>query len=263
MYFLLSKTIGFFAIPTNVIACVALVGLALAILRRPAGKIISLLALVTFLIAGLSPLGNMLLTPLEQRFPGMKYPDEPLGGIIILGGSYDTQIRSYLSTITLGEDTEPMVIVASLARRYPNAKIVFSGGSDTLTPGPSEAAVARQLFVSFGIDSNRILIEDQSRNTEENARFTLRTIDPAPQSKWILVTSAYHMPRAIGTFRQAGFNVIAFPAGWRTHGWRDFFRPEPSVTENLRRVDIATREWVGLIIYKLLGYTDLWFPGSG
>jgi uncharacterized SAM-binding protein YcdF (DUF218 family) len=263
MYFLLSKTIGLFAVPTNVIACVALVGLALVILRRPVGKIISLLALMLFLIAGLSPLGNMLLTPLEQRFPGMKYPDEPISGIIILGGSYDTQIRSYLSTVTFGEDTETMAIVASLSRRYPGAKIVFSGGSDRLTPGPSEAAVARQLFMSFGIDPNRILIEDQSRNTEENARFTLRIIDPDPQSKWMLLTSAYHMPRAIGTFRQVGFNVIAFPAGWRTHGWRDFFWPEPSVTENFRRVDIATREWVGLIVYKLLGYTNAWFPGSG
>jgi uncharacterized SAM-binding protein YcdF (DUF218 family) len=263
MYFLLSKTIGLFAIPTNTIAYAALVGLVLVILRRPVGKVISLLALITFLVAGLSPVGNMLLTPLEQRFPGMKYPEEPISGIIILGGSYDTQIRSYLSTVTFGEDTEPMVIVASLARRYPNAKIVFSGGSDTLTPGPSEAVVARQLFVSFGIEPNRILVEDRSRNTEENAQFTLRTIDPAPQSKWMLVTSAYHMPRAIGTFRQAGFNVVAFPTGWRTHGWRDFFWPEPSVTENLRRVDIATREWLGLIIYKLLGYTDAWFPGTG
>lgn len=263
MYFLLSKTLGLFAIPTNIIACVALVGIALMMLRRPAGKVISFLALTAFLIAGLSPLGNILLTPLEQRFPALKYPDEPISGIIILGGSYDTQIRSYLSTVTFGEDTEPMVIMAGLARRYPDAKVIFSGGSETLTLGPSEAAIARQLFVSFGIEPSRILIEDRSRNTEENARFTLRTIVPSSQSKWMLVTSAYHMPRAMGTFRQAGFNVVAFPAGWRTHGWRDFFWPEPSATENLRRVDIATREWVGLIIYKLLGYTNVWFPGSG
>ncbi len=157
----------------------------------------------------------------------MKYPNEPISGIIILGGSYDTQIRSYLSTVTFGENTEPMALVAGLARRYPEAKVIFSGGSEPLTLGPSEAAVARQLFISFGIDPNRILIEDRSRNTEENARFTLQMIHPAPQSKWLLVTSAFHMPRAIGAFRQAGFNVVAFPAGWRTHGWRDFFGRSP------------------------------------
>jgi uncharacterized SAM-binding protein YcdF (DUF218 family) len=263
MYFVLSKTIGLLAIPTNVIACVALVGFALMVLRRPIGKVISFVALAVFLIAGLSPLGNILLTPLEQRFPALNYPDEPISGIIILGGSYDSQIRSYLSTVTFGENTEPMAVVAGLARRYPEAKVIFSGGSEALTLGPSEAAVARQLFVSFGIDPSRIVTEDQSRNTVENAQFTLRTIQPSSQSKWILVTSAFHMPRAMGTFRQAGFEVIAFPAGWRTHGWRDFFWPEISVTENLRRVDIATREWVGLIMYKLLGYTNVWFPGSG
>src|SRR5258707_7196809 len=108
MYFVLSKTIGLFAIPSNIIASVALFGFALIILRRPSGKLVSFLALGAFLIAGLSPLGNMLLTPLEQRFPGMKYPEEPISGIIILGGSYDTQIRSYLSTVTFGETTEPM-----------------------------------------------------------------------------------------------------------------------------------------------------------
>ena len=130
MYFLLSKTLGVFAIPTNIIACVAAVGFALMMLRQPAGKRIAFLALAAFLLAGVSPLGNMLLTPLEQRFPGLKYPNEPVSGIIILGGSYDTQIRSYVSTVTFEEDSEPMAIVAGLAGRYPEAKIIFSGGSE-------------------------------------------------------------------------------------------------------------------------------------
>lgn len=261
MYFVLSKTLGFFALPTNIISSLALVGLALMILRRPVGKVISILALVAFLIAGLSPLGNMMLTPLEQRFPGMSFP-ERIDGIIVLGGSYDSQVRGYISTIVLEEDTEPMAIMASLARRYPEAKVIFSGGSEAKTLGPSEAAIAKQLFTSFGVDPDRIMIEDQSRNTEENARFTSQLIRPTPQSTWLLVTSAYHSPRAIGTFRRAGFNVIAFPVGWRTHGRRDFYWPEPSATENLRRVDVATHEWIGLTIYRVLGYTNQWFPAS-
>lgn len=259
MYFGISKTLGFFAAPSNVIACLALLGLVLIILRRPAGKAISILALAAFLIAGLSPLGNMLLTPLEQRFPGMRFPDR-VDGIIVLGGSYDTQIRGYISTIVLGEDTERMAIMASLARRYPDATIIFSGGSDAKTFGPSEAAIARQLFISFGVDPNRIVIEDQARNTEENARFTSRLLKPTSDRTWLLVTSAYHMPRAVGTFRNVGFKVIGFPVGWRTHGWREFFWPAKTVTENLRRVDVATREWIGLVIYRLLGFSADWFP---
>jgi uncharacterized SAM-binding protein YcdF (DUF218 family) len=259
MYFVLSKILGLFASPTNIISFFGLLGLALMIFRRRAGRVISVLALAALLLTGLSPLGNMLLTPLEQRFPGMNYP-ERVDGIIVLGGSYDTEIRSYLSTIVLGEDTEPMTLIANLARRYPGAKIIFSGGSEELIPGMGEAAIARQFFISFGIAAERITIEDQSRNTEENARFTSRLVKPTSDERWLLVTSAYHVPRAIGAFRRFGFNVDAFPAGWRTHGWRDFYWPADRATENLRRVDIATHEWVGLTIYRLLGYSSELFP---
>lgn len=260
MYFALSKTLGFLAIPTNLIVCLALAGLVLLVFRRPSGKIISIAALAAFVVAALSPLGNMLLTPLEQRFPGMKFPEQKIDGIIILGGSYD-HVRGYLGTISFGENTGPMVAVADLARRYPQAKVVFSGGSAvTQSYVPAEAIAAKQLFVSFGIDAGRILIEDRSRNTEENARLTALLVKPDAASQWLLVTNAFHMPRAMGAFRKAGFSVTAFPVGWRTHGWRDFFWPAPSATENLRRVDVAMREWAGLIVYRLLGYSAVWFP---
>jgi uncharacterized SAM-binding protein YcdF (DUF218 family) len=260
MYFTLSNTLGFFSSVTNFIAYIALVGILLICLRRPVGKTVAVLGLTALVIASLSPLGNMLLTPLEQRFPGLRFPDQPIDGIIILGGSYDTQIRGYVSTIILGEDTAPMAVVANLARRYPQAQIFFSGGDDPSKTGLGEAATAKQIFVSFGIDAARISIEDRSRNTRENALFSYRTIKPSPNSVWLLVTSAYHMPRATGAFRKAGFKVIGFPVGWRTHGWRDFWWPERSATDNLRRIDIAMHEWAGLSVYWLLGYSNEWFP---
>jgi uncharacterized SAM-binding protein YcdF (DUF218 family) len=104
------------------------------------------------------------------------------------------------------------------------------------------------------------VIESQSRNTEENARLTFNTIAPKPGSHWLLVTNAFHMPRAVGAFRNVGFDVTAFPVGWRTNGWRDFFWPSPYATENLRRVDVAMREWIGLVVYWLLGYSKALFP---
>jgi len=258
MYFFLSKTVGFFSIPSNLIACLALLGLVLMSLRRPLGKVVAVVALAALAIAALSPLGNILLTPLEQRFPFMRFPNQRIDGVIVLGGSFDTH-AGYVNTIILGEDTEPMAIVASLARHYPDAKIIFSGGSPESNV-PTEAAIAKLLFISFGIDANRLLIEDQSRNTEENAQFTARMINPTPDARWLLVTNAFHMPRAVGTFRSAGFNVIGFPVGWRTLGWRDFFWPANTATENLRRVDVAVREWVGLTVYRLLRYSNEWFP---
>jgi uncharacterized SAM-binding protein YcdF (DUF218 family) len=261
MHFVLSKAVGFFSVPSNVIASLSLVGLVLMVFRRRSGAIVSAVASIALVTAALSPLGNMLLTPQEQRFPEMKFPDQGIDGIIVLGGSYDSQSHGYLSTIVLEEDTEPMAVMVELARRYPKAQIIFSGGTDPSNPGPSEAAIVKQYFVSFGIAADRILIEERSLTTEENARFTANLIHPTPSSRWLLVTSAYHMPRAVGTFRKAGFNVSAFSVGLRTHGWQDMWRPASTAADNLRRVDIAVHEWLGLLFYRLSGYSYEWFAG--
>jgi hypothetical protein len=160
----------------------------------------------------------------------------------------------------LQEDTEPLAVMVDLARRYPDAKIIFSGGTSRSVAGPSEAATVKGYFFSFGIDPDRILTEGQSQTTEENAIFTDHLLRPMPSSGWLLVTSAHHMPRAMGAFRKAGFNVSAFPVGFRTHGWRNMWKPETIAADNLRRVDVALHEWIGLIEYKLKGYSDQWFP---
>jgi uncharacterized SAM-binding protein YcdF (DUF218 family) len=255
MYFVLSKTLGFLFVPSNLIAGMALLALVLLVLRRPLGKIAAGVALSALVLAAFSPLANMLLTPLEQRYPAFDFPDR-IDGIIILGGSYDTQMQGSVSTIVLEEDTQPVAAVASLSRRYPKAKIVFSGGTDPSFRGPSEAALVKQFFISCGIAPERIETEERSLNTKENAQFTAQLIHPARDSSWLLVTAAYHMPRAVGAFKAAGFNVKAFPVGWRTLGWRDFWWPRPSATENLRRLDVATHEWIGLLAYRLLGYSS-------
>ena len=263
MHFVLSKTIGFLSVPSNVIATLAVIGLLLVVFRRPFGKIVATVALTTLVVAALSPLGNALLTPLELRFPELTYPDQAIDGIIVLGGSYDSVSHAYESVIVLQENTEPMAIMVDLARRYPQAQIIFSGGTDpSWGSGPSEAAVVKQYFVSFGIAADRISIEERSLTTEQNARFTAALINPTPQSRWLLLTSPYHMPRAMGVFRKAGFNVIAFPAGSRTHGWQEIGWPATTGTDNLRRLDVAVHEWLGLLVYRLLGYSDELFPGS-
>jgi uncharacterized SAM-binding protein YcdF (DUF218 family) len=251
---------AFFFVPSNLLALGAVLGLVLLTLRLRVAAIIAAFSLAATAVAALSPLGNMLLTPLEQRFPDGQYPTENIDGIIVLGGSYDTESHSYLSTIVLREDTEPLAVMVDLARRYPKAKIIFSGGSEDPKDIVSEAKTVKGYFISFGIAPDRILTEERSQTTAENARFTADLLHPAARSRWLLVTSGYHMPRAVGAFRQAGFDVIAFPAGLRTHGWRDMWRPENTATDNVRRVDIGVHEWVGLLDYKLKGYSSEWFP---
>jgi uncharacterized SAM-binding protein YcdF (DUF218 family) len=151
--------------------------------------------------------------------------------------------------------------MAELARRYPVARIVFSGGSGRLIyEGATEAELAARLFASFGIAKERIVLEDQSRDTEENARFTKALLQPKPGERWLLVTSAHHMPRSIGVFRAAGFPVEAYPVDYRTRGAIDVARPFATLGDGLRRTDTAAREWVGLLIYRATARTTELFP---
>jgi uncharacterized SAM-binding protein YcdF (DUF218 family) len=260
MHFHVLTALEFLAVPSNFIACLLLAGLVLIIARLRFAAVVLCSGAGALCIATLSPLGNILLTPLEQRFPDTHFPDQKIDGIIVLGGSYDAVSHGYLSTIVLEEDTEPMAVMVDLARRYPKIPIVFSGGTDSSRPGPSEASIVKEYFVSFGIAADRIVTEGASQTTVENARFCANLLDPLPSSHWLLVTSAYHMPRAIGAFRKAGFHVSAFSVGARTHGWSEMWWPENTATDNLRRVDIAVHEWIGLAYYHLSGYSSAWIP---
>jgi uncharacterized SAM-binding protein YcdF (DUF218 family) len=248
--------LSFFEVPSNLFVFAALLGGLLFLFNRRAGIIVAGLSLIIIVVTALGPVGNMMLTPLEQCYADGNYPSGSLDGIIILGGSYDSVSHGYLSTIVLEEDTEPMAVVPDLARRYPEAKIVFSGGTDPSSP-VNEALIVKDFFISFGIAPERIVVEGHSQTTHENAQFTANLIHPSLTSRWLLVTSAYHMPRAMGAFRKAGFDVMAFPVGFRTHGWRNMWWPEAEAADNLRRVDIAAHEWIGLSYYKWRGYSDV------
>jgi uncharacterized SAM-binding protein YcdF (DUF218 family) len=117
------------------------------------------------------------------------------------------------------------------------------------------------MFESFGIASERLAFDEDSRDTMENAVFSRKIAQPKPGERWLLVTSAYHMPRAIGVFRRAGFAVEAYPADWRTRGPIDMARPFGSLADGLKRTDTAVREWLGLLAYRLTGRTGELFPG--
>jgi uncharacterized SAM-binding protein YcdF (DUF218 family) len=110
------------------------------------------------------------------------------------------------------------------------------------------------------VPRERVIAEDRSRNTVENAEFSKALAKPQPGERWLLVTSAYHMPRAIGIFREAGFDVEPYPVDWRTSGSGDALRPFPTVGDGLRRTDTAVREWVGLLVYWLMGMSSELFP---
>jgi uncharacterized SAM-binding protein YcdF (DUF218 family) len=185
-------------------------------------------------------------------------------GIIALGGvvSSTTVPRG---AIGLSQDAERLTETATLAHRYPNARVVFSGGTfGARSEAENEAVIAERFLTDLGVDKSRITLEPRSLSTEQNAVFTRDIIMPQPGQRWLLVTSASHMPRAVGAFRRAGFPVVPYPVGYTTTGLPgDYWTIRFEVSANLVRTDIAIHEWLGLIAYRLTGRIDSLLPGPG
>jgi uncharacterized SAM-binding protein YcdF (DUF218 family) len=262
MFFIASKVLGFIALPSNDMLALGLIGLALTYTRLArAGRGLMAASVIMFAGFGLLPLGKLLIAPLEERFPPWDAARGTPDGIVVLGGAIDPEFVPARRASELNEAAERITVIAELARKYPAARILYSGGNASLVPrGGSEAQIGAALFETFGIPARRLILDDQSRNTAENAQFSLRLAAPKPGERWLLVTSAYHMPRSIGAFRKAGFAVEAYPVDYRTTGTADLWIPFDAASAGLRRTDTAGREWVGLLAYWLTGRSSDLFP---
>nr|WP_244318518.1 YdcF family protein [Roseibium hamelinense] len=226
------------------------------------GRAAVVLSLAGMLLLGLSPAANWLIQPLEDRF---SRPSElqDISGVIVLGGSVDTVVTGARKDTALTSSGERLTIAARLARALPGAKIIHTGGHGVIIPSQAtEAEGAARLFADFGIDPERVVLEDKSRNTWENAVLTKGVLQPQPGQKWLLVTSAYHMPRAVGVFEAAGWSgVVPYPVDYRTRGPEDVWRGFAGASTGMRRFDIAFKEWIGLAVYRLTGRSSAFFPG--
>lgn len=263
MFFVLSKVFWFVFQPSSLIALAIIAGLLLMKTRfSRAGVRLIAAGAALLVVLGLSPIGGALILPLEERFPRPALSEtDKIDGIIVLGGAEDARVGSMRAVASLNEAAERMTEALVLARRYPVAKLVFTGGAAELfDPKPPEAEAARKFFIDAGLAPERIIIESQSRTTFENAVLTKGMVSPAAGERWLLVTSAFHMPRSMGCFRAAGFNVEPFPVDYRTIGTGELYRPFSSIPEGLRRMDLVMKEYVGLVAYYFSGRTDALFP---
>jgi uncharacterized SAM-binding protein YcdF (DUF218 family) len=263
LFFALSKTVGFMLLPTNFLIGLGLLGAILLLTRfARAGWGLMVGAIVLLAICGFSPLGNFLLYPLEQRFPKWDNSRGEPDGIIVLGGPLDADLSAAHGVPVISGAADRLIGAATLARRYPNARLVYTGGNSNLISNDAkEADYATALFQGLGIPKSRLIMERQSRNTRENAEFSRQIVKPKPGERWLLVTSAYHMPRSIGLFRKAGFAVEAYPVDWRVGAREDLFKYYVVANDGLQLVDTGVREWLGLIAYRVAGSTDALLPG--
>jgi len=212
------------------------------------------------------PLSSQLAQPLEDRFPANPALPEHIDGIIVLGGAIEPELSRERGQIILNGAAERMTEAMALARLHGEARVLFSGGEGRLLPsGAAEAESAATFFQAQGLGRERLLLEGESRNTYENAVFSYALARPVPPENWVLVTSAMHMPRAVGCFRHAGWRVIPYPVDYRTRPRfalpRFVLDIDFNLAEGLAVVVPALKEWVGLAAYRLLGHSDTLFPG--
>jgi uncharacterized SAM-binding protein YcdF (DUF218 family) len=263
LFFVLSKTLGFMLLPTNLLFGVGVLGVILLATRFASlGRKLVVASLVLLAICAFSPLGDLMIYPLEQRFPPWDAARGAPDGIIVLGASIDAELSAAHGTPVVRTAPDRIIAAAALAHRYPNARMVFSGGSANLISSDArEADYAGALFESLGIAKSRLIMERRSRNTEENAEFSKALVAPKDGERWLLVTSAFHMPRSVGLFRKAGFAVEPYPVDWRVGGLGDLLMFTNIAVDGLIRTDVAVREWIGLVAYRATGKIDDLLPG--
>ena len=264
MFFYLSKILWFLVAPSNLLlVCFGLAGAALMLRRRRLSAALAIIGAAGYGVMGFLPLHVWLLAPLENRFPLPDLAGKQIDGIIVLGGAVDPRTTRARGVVQLSDSATRMTVALALARRFPRATFVFTGGSASLLGGAAtEAEAAKTFYLSLGLQAERLVLEDKSRNTYENAVYTKRLVQSKQGENWLLVTSAFHMPRSVGIFRKVGFPVIAYPADFRTVGRAsEYWKPRREISKGLRLTDIAVREWIGLAAYYLTGRTDALLPG--
>lgn len=263
MFFYASKIFWIVAAPSNIILLLAgLAFLALMFRRWRLGRGLLFLSLALAFLGGILPMSVWLLRPLEDRFPRPDLTGKQVAGIIVLGGAVNPDITRLRGPVQLSSSGSRMTEAVALALRFPKARLVFTGGSAKLVnPVIKEASAAEQFFLSLGLSADRFVLERNSRNTYENAVYTKALVKLKAGETWVLVTSAFHMPRSVGIFRKIGFDVVPYPSDYRTRGTtKELWNPVRQFSEGILATDIAVREWIGLVAYYWVGRTSVLFP---
>lgn len=259
--FMISKIFWLVAQPLSLAFIAIVLALFLAALNlRRLGMLFSAFAVLILFVVLYTSAGSVLMQRLEDRFAKPSDP-ESLSCMIVLGGSFDTQVTTVRGGIELNDGADRFTEALRLAIRYPESRILVSGGDGSFSGAyEGDAVTAARFFAAYGIAPERLVREETSRNTFENTLNTRDLLVANGLENCLLVTSAFHMPRSMGLFRKAGIPVVAWPTDYRTTGEEvlrlDFTQP----TRNTQLMSTALRETIGLAAYYMMGRTDSLFP---
>ena len=256
-----SKLVSGLAEPTSLLLLAGIAGIILLVAgARRVGLALLVLPVAFELVLDVVPFSDWVLAPLEDRFPTLRTIPPGITGEIAIGGAVDPEMTAARGIPSLNDAAERMTEFVRLALLHPEWRLAFTGGSGrVLRSDLSEADVARMLWDGLGLAGRSIVYEDRSRTTWENAVLLARIVHPTPDERWILITSAMHMPRAMGAFRRAGWNVLADPVGYKTAPVAAVVADQ-SLNGRLALLDAAVHEWAGLVIYRIEGKTARLFP---
>ncbi|MDD3735158.1 MAG: YdcF family protein [Candidatus Pacebacteria bacterium] len=243
------KLIQSFILPSVFTFLLILLGLIFLFLKKKKiAKILITIGIIFLYIFSITPFSDILILPLENQY---KIPDKNMIDstdklVLLLGGlvSEDLPISSALSNSTLKRGVEATLIYLS---RNSQMKIIISGSDPLGLSLDKEGIFVSKLMRDFGIEEEDIILETQSKNTYESAK-NLKEI--LGDDKFILLTSAYHIPRSMDIFKKQGFDPIAYPCDFQYQGHLSIldFLPDP---KNLKKSNLAFHEYFGILFYRL------------
>lgn len=253
--FLASKLLAFAIEPLFWVLALLLSGLLLRRRRPRTGNRLTWLALLALLLSAWTGIPEAVLRRLESRHPPPAQIDfARYAGVVVLGGALShSDLWTAHNQVALNEQAERVTEAVSLARQHPHLKLLYTGGIAKVSgAGLTEARRAKLFFDALGVDPSRVLYEDGSRNTYENALLGATVPGVDKRQPWLLLTSAFHMPRSMGVFARTGWNVTPWPVDYRTkpgQSWGVF-----SLHYGPRLWALALHEWLGYWAYRLAGY---------
>lgn len=263
MTFWASKLLWIAVQPDTLILLLAGLAILLGLGRRwrRAARRLGLLLAALLIAIGATTLAEWPARVLEDRFPPVAALPDSAAGIVVLGGAIDPAMTRARGAPALSDAAERVTETVRLSRRYPAARVVFTGGSgNPFQPYLTEGPIARSLLADLGVEPARLLVDERSRNTHENALYARELARPQAGETWLLVTSALHMPRAVGAFRAAGWRPLPYPVDFRTKD-RGWWGVGIALAAHLDLLAAGAHEWIGLVAYRLLGWSDDLFPG--
>jgi uncharacterized SAM-binding protein YcdF (DUF218 family) len=216
--------------------------------RLRAARRCAIASAAILIVFGFTPVSVWLMHPIENLYPRPALPAH-IDGILILGGGNDGAIIASRGAPNPSNGLPRLAAAAELERRYPNARVVFSGGPLPIEHWDSEARAARTILIDLGVPPERLVLESTSRNTWENFTNSQAIVKPKRGDHWVLITSAYHMPRAMKIAAKVNWPMIPWPSDYMTAAGFHFEVREFS--ENLKRGDLAIHEGIGVLVYKL------------